>query len=234
MAVKCLLIDDEAPAIDLLQKHISAFSDLEVVGTCHSAIQGAELLKKNQVDLIFLDIQMPVLTGLDFLKTSTKLPKVILTTAHRNYALESYDYNVVDYLLKPISFDRFFKAIEKYYQQTPSLQNNIPENTSSHNAFLHVNINKKMHKISLEDILYIQSLKDYIRIHTSKKRFVVKGNIGAIETQLPKTLFIRVHRSYIVAINKITAYTTMDIEIDTIEIPIGQTYREKVKKLYTT
>lgn len=233
MPIKCILVDDEPPAIELLKKYISSLSDIEIVATCNSAIAAAEVLKKETVDLIFLDIQMPVLTGLDFLKSGKKLPKVILTTAHRKYAIESYDLDVVDYLLKPISFERFFKSVERFYQQTTLTSNAIISDKKELQEHLFVNINKKMYKISYDSILYIESLKDYVRIYTTSKPFVVKSNIGAIEKKLPERQFIRVHRSYIVAIDRISAYTFMDIEIGSIEIPIGQTYKEKVKKLYT-
>jgi DNA-binding LytR/AlgR family response regulator len=232
MPIKCILVDDEPPAIELLKKYISSLSDIEIVATCNSAIAASEVLKNQSVDLIFLDIQMPVLTGLDFLKSGKKLPKVILTTAHRKYALESYDLDVVDYLLKPISFERFFKGIERYYQQAEQKPDYLAINDKHIPDYMFVNINKKQHKVSFKSILYIESLKDYVRIHTTGKPIVVKSNIGTIERLLPKNEFIRVHRSYIVSVNKITAYTTVDIEIDTIEIPIGQTYKEKIKKLY--
>ncbi|CAL2080412.1 LytTR family DNA-binding domain-containing protein [Tenacibaculum sp. 190524A02b] len=230
MPIKCILIDDEPPAITLLEKYISAFSDIEIIATCNSAISASEILKKESVDLIFLDIQMPVLTGLDFLKSKSNLPKVILTTAHRKYALESYDLDVVDYLLKPISFDRFFKAIERFYRQIPQHKHQFISKLQVQSDYMFVNINKKHHKINFDSILYIESLKDYIRIHLSDTSYVVKNNIGTIEKELPKNQFIRVHRSYIVALDKITAYTSMDIEINQIEIPIGQTYKHEVIK----
>jgi DNA-binding LytR/AlgR family response regulator len=232
--IRCLLIDDEPPAIELLKKHISTLPDVEIVGTCYSAIEASSILATQKVDLIFLDIQMPVLTGLEFLKTKKELPKVILTTAYREYAVESYEYDVVDYLLKPISFTRFFKAIEKYYQKSDSIAHTPHPIEHNNTAYIHVNINKKIHKVLLANILYVESLKDYVKIHTQEKTLVVKSNIGSIEQQLPTSQFVRIHRSYIVAIDKITAYTNLDIEIGAIEIPIGQTYKEKVKALYVS
>lgn len=229
MPIKCILVDDEPPAIDLLKKHISALSDLEIVASCYSAIEASEAIKKEKVDLLFLDIQMPVLTGLDFLKTTRHLPKVILTTAHREYALEGYELDVVDYLLKPISFERFFKAIQRYYQQVeqPIISTSSGAQLVDH---IYVNINKKHHKVFFEDILYIESLKDYVRIHTNNKPLIVKGNIGAILQKLPGERFVRIHRSYIVALDKVTAYTQLDIEIGGIEVPIGQTYKAILKR----
>ncbi len=232
MAIRCMLVDDEPPAIDLLKKHISALSDLEVVATCHSAIEASQMLKEEPIDLLFLDIQMPVLTGLDFLKTAGNLPRVILTTAHREYALDGYDLDIIDYLLKPISFERFFKAVQRYYQtrhtHTSATERIVATPTPQH---IFVNINKKHHKILLDEILYIESLKDYVRIHTAREKLVVKGNIGGMMSRLPEDRFLRVHRSYVVAIDKITAYTHLDIEIDQIEIPIGQTYKQVIERL---
>lgn len=230
MAIRCMLVDDEPPAIDLLKKHISALSDLEVVSICHSAIEASQKLKEEPIDLLFLDIQMPVLTGLDFLKTAGNLPEVILTTAHREYALDGYDLDIVDYLLKPISFERFFKAIQRYYQHAP--KPSMPERTANTAPAQHifVNVNKKHHKILLDEILYIESLKDYVRIHTTREKLVVKGNIGSMSSKLPEDQFLRVHRSYVVAINKVTAYTNLDVEIGNIEIPIGQTYKQIIER----
>lgn len=230
MSVKCILIDDEPPAIELLKKHLSAFSDIEIVATCNSAIEASNVLKKQGVDLLFLDIQMPVLSGMSFLKTTKNLPKVILTTAYREYALDGYDLDIVDYLLKPISFDRFYKAIERYYQQTERKISNVDNTVENlEDSYIYVNINKKNHKVLFDTILYLESLKDYVRIHTTNKSLVVKENIGNILKRLPKEQFIRVHRSYVISLDKITAYTSADIEIGQIEIPIGQTYKNIIK-----
>lgn len=227
-----MLVDDEPPAIELLKKHISTLTDLEVVATCYSAVEASEKLQKESVDLLFLDIQMPVLTGLDFLRTVKNLPQVIITTAHRKYALDGYDLDIVDYLLKPISYERFFKAIQRYYQldrpARPTVANADSTTKANH---IFVNFNKKNRKVLFEDILYIESLKDYVRIHTSSDNLVVKGNIGALTALLPKDQFVRVHRSFVVATEKVTAFTSQDIEIGDIEIPIGQTYKEAVKSL---
>lgn len=230
MAINCMLIDDEPPAIELLKKHFSLLSDMEVVAVCYSAVEAFEVLKKQSIDLMFLDIQMPVLTGLDFLKTLRHPPKVIITTAYRDYALDGYDLDIVDYLLKPISFERFFRSIERYYQRIERINelSLIKGNKKGVPSFMYVNINKKNHKVLFDTVLYIESLKDYVKIHTSSNTIVIKGNIGSILQQLPPTLFLRVHRSYIIALDKITAYTAVDIEIGNIEIPIGVSYKELV------
>lgn len=230
--VRCLLVDDESPAIDLLKNHIKSFNDLEIVASCYNAIEAFEVIKKQNIDLIFLDIEMPALKGLDFLKTLKHPPRVIITTAYREYALEGYDLDIVDYLLKPISLNRFVKAVDRYYERTASPVSTIVE-PKSIKTFFYVNVNKKQIKIIFDDILYIESLKDYVRIHTIHQKFVVKSNIGKIEMQLPNPLFLRAHRSYIVAVNKITAYTQRDIEIGRLEIPIGSSFATKVHSLLT-
>lgn len=229
--IKCLLVDDESPAIDLLKNHMIMFNDLEITASCYSAVEAFEVLKKKQVDLLFLDIEMPVLKGLDFLKTLKNPPKVIITTAYREFALEGYELDIIDYLLKPISFNRFVKAIDRYYERAVIAPKNNLESKSV-DSFFYVNVNKKQIKIIFDAILYIESLKDYVRIHTTLKRFVVKSNIGKIQRQLPSELFVRSHRSYIVSLNKITAYTQKDIEIGEIEIPIGASYSKEVFKLF--
>ncbi len=228
--VRCLLVDDESPAIDLLKNHITMLNGLEIIASCYSAVEAFEVIKREKIDLLFLDIEMPVLMGLDFLKSLKNPPKVIITTAYREYALDGYDLDIVDYLLKPISFDRFVKSIDRYYERIQPPQT-TPTKEASSNKFFYVNINKKHIKIVYNDILYIESLKDYVRIHTVNQRLVVKSNIGKIEDQLPSTLFLRTHRSYIVAIDKITAFTQKDVEIRDIEIPIGSSHSTKVISL---
>jgi two-component system, LytTR family, response regulator len=225
--VRCLVVDDESPAIDLLRNHIELLNDLEIIASCYSAVEAFDILKRECMDLLFLDIEMPVINGLDFLKTLQKPPKVIVTTAYREYALEGYDLDIVDYLLKPISFNRFVKAVDRYYEraQVSNLPIVKPKDSTT---FFYVNVNKKNIKIVFEDILYIESLKDYVRIHTKNQKIVVKSNIGKIEEQLPVLLFVRTHRSYIIAIKKVTAYTKTDIEIGSFEIPIGSSYVDKV------
>jgi len=224
--VRCLLVDDESPAIELLKNHISMLDNLELVAGCYSAVEAFDILKKERVDLMFLDIEMPVLQGLDFLKSLQQPPKVIITTAYREYALEGYDLDLVDYLLKPISFSRFVKSIDRYYERTQSVTE-VPTFISN-DTFFYVNVNKKHIKIAFDDILYIESLKDYVRIHTKQQKLIVKNNIGKMEVQLPKKKFLRIHRSFIVSYDKITAYTQKDIEIGEKEIPIGSSYAKEV------
>ncbi len=228
MAIQCVIIDDEPLAIQVLQQHVEQVTDLEVVATFQNPMEAMTFLKETQVDLLFLDIQMPLLTGIDFLKSTHIKPKVIFTTAYRNYALESYELDVIDYLLKPISFSRFFKAINKYRSLTGStLQPTTPTQENVLNDHLYVNSNKKHIKIEFSSILYVESLKDYIRIHTTAQAITTKDKISSFLEKLPAH-FIQTHRSYIVNSDQITAFTAKDVEIGDLEIPIGEVFKEKV------
>lgn len=227
MKIQCLIIDDEPLAVSLIESYISKFSQLEIVATTSNAIQGFEILKSKHIDLVFLDIQMPVIDGIEFLKSLNNPPKVIFTTAYREYAIESYELNVIDYLLKPISFDRFLKAVNKYFESTKIKVQENYSNKNEINDHLYVNMNKKHYKILFDDIVYAESLKDYVQIHTTNKVITTKKKISAFEQTLPSS-FLRVHRSYIVNTNKITAYTANDIELEQIEIPIGVSYKHFV------
>lgn len=225
--IRCLLIDDEPPAIELLEKYISMIDQLKIVGKSYSALKAIDILKEQQVDLIFLDIQMPVLNGIDFIKTLKNPPAIILTTAYREYALEGYDLDIVDYLLKPFPFDRFLKSIQRYEERN-TLPIPAPEKTATSDEINHIflNINRTHHKVILKEIHYIESLKDYVRIHTSTDRLVVKGNIGSFMKKLPETQFVRIHRSYAVAIQHIKSYNQSEVEIADLQLPIGVSYRE--------
>ena len=229
MNVSCIIIDDEPLAIALIEAHVANFPNLKVIATCSNALEGFEVLKSQHVDLIFLDIQMPLMTGIDFLNSLSTPPKVIFTTAYREYSIESYELEVVDYLLKPISFDRFFKAIDKYFKTVENKTRDIVvvKEQEISEGFMYVNVNKKHHKILFSKILYAESLKDYVRIHTDKTTVITKDKISDFEQKLPN-YFLRTHRSYIVNTNKITAYSAQDIEIGKLEIPIGVSYKKQV------
>lgn len=238
MALKCLIVDDETLALDILENYIARLDNLELVGRCLNAMEAFNVLKQKKVDLIFLDIQMPKLTGIDFLKNLSHPPKVILTTAYRDYALEGYELNAIDYLLKPISFERFFKAINKVWEMTqpnqqtlenPNLILSNPHTTQE--ACVYVKADKKMVRIGLKDILYIESLKDYVRIKTTEKEVISYQRISYLEEKLPEDMFLRLHRSYIVAIDKIEAFTGNFVEVGKKEIPIGRNYKSEVMKV---
>lgn len=231
--VQCLIVDDEPLAIQLIQSHIERLPQLEIVAACQNALDAFEVLKKEKIDLIFLDIQMPVLTGIEFVKSLQHPPSVIFTTAYREYAVESYELEVVDYLLKPITFTRFFKAINKYLNQKQAAQSThpapqtAPSVEASEDSFLYVNANKKRIKVWFQEVEYVESLKDYIRIHQASGSITTKEKISEFEQKLP-AFFLRIHRSFIVNTKKITAYTAHDVEIKDKEIPIGGSYKKEV------
>lgn len=229
MMYNCLIIDDEPLARELIERYLEKIPNLHLIGSCTNAIEASSVLSTEKVDLLFLDIEMPALKGTDFFKNLIYKPSVIFTTAYRDYALDGFELNAVDYLLKPIFFERFFSAIQKFLgKQEVKINSNYNTDKKEELNHIFVNKSKKKIKVIFDDILYIESLKDYIRIHTLDQQLVIKGNIGKIETQLPSSLFLRTHRSYIVSLNKLTAYTKNDVEIGKIEIPIGSSYTTKV------
>ncbi len=230
MKTKCLIVDDEPLAVEIIETYLQKLNEMEIIEKCSSAIEAFEILQKKNIDLIFLDIQMPELTGLEFLKSINNPPKVILTTAHRKYALDGFELDVVDYLLKPISFERFLKAIQKYYKTIEDTFKVFSKNDSEEDSFIYVKENKKVVKIYLYEIVYIESLKDYVTIHTETKNVISKISISLLQEQLPQDKFLRIHKSYIVSLSKINAFTSDSVEIGKKELTIGRTYKDSVLK----
>ncbi len=226
--IRCLVVDDEPLALDILEDYISKVPFLSLVKTTTSAIEGLSLVQSDAIDLVFLDVQMPELTGIQFLKIINGKCDVILTTAYSQYALDGYELDVVDYLLKPIAFDRFYKAAQKVLQNHSNGNTAPPEQaqTSNSHDFIFVKTEHKIQKIYLDDILYIEGLKDYISIFTKTERIITLQNMKKMEESLPAKSFIRVHKSYIVAIGKIESIERSRIQIGEKTIPIGDTYRE--------
>jgi DNA-binding LytR/AlgR family response regulator len=230
MKIRCLLIDDEPPALEVLESHISCINCLEIVGQCKNAIEAIDVLHRNQVDIIFLDIKMPKMLGTDFLKNLSHPPKVIFVTAYRDYAVEGYELNAVDYLLKPVSFERFVKAITKVKlmmgQETTSM---VTDHKSNDEPFVYMKADKNMNKVYINDIVYIESWKDFIKIYLSGgKNLLVKRSLSSMENMLSKHKFLRVHRSYMVSIDKISGYKNLSLQINSTEIPIGRLYKQAV------
>lgn len=225
MKVKCLLVDDEPLAIQLIQNHLSQLDAFEVVGTCPNAVEALNILRSMPVDLLFLDIKMPRINGLDFLKTLQEPPAVIITTAYREYATDGYDLDLIDYLLKPITLERFLKATERYLKH--SLITNNKE-TATQGDFINIRADRKFHRLNLGEIIFVESVKDYIVIHLQDRQITAKYKIGDFESFLPVASFLRIHRSFIVSINKIRAFTFNEIEINGKQIPIGTNYKDQV------
>jgi len=222
----CIIVEDEPLAAEVLQDYIRQVPFLVLKAVCQDAIYGIDVLQNEKVDLIFLDIHLPKLKGLDFIKTMSDPPHIIITTAYHEYALQGYEHNVLDYLLKPIEFSRFLAAVNKM----TSVNTGHTESNSikANNDYLFFNVNKKKVRIFLAEILYIESLKEYIRIVTRDKTIITKFQLGQVDEMLSTNNFIRVHRSYIVAKDKIEAFTSTDVELNNVSIPIGRAYRETV------
>ncbi|RZK49480.1 MAG: response regulator transcription factor [Pedobacter sp.] len=234
MRLKCIAVDDEPLALDILEDYISKVPFLELVSKTENAIEALQLVQAGGIDLVFLDVQMPDLTGIQFLKIAHDKSNYILTTAYSQYALESYDLNVSDYLLKPIAFDRFYKAVEKV-RNLVQLEEALPAIPAEPVAaapvnqvqdYIFVKTEHKIQKIQLDDILYIEGLKDYISIFTANERIITLQNMKKMEETLPKGEFKRVHKSYIVALDKIESIERSRIAIKGKIIPIGDTYRD--------
>lgn len=227
MKIKCLIVDDEPLAVKLIEKHLAKIDNFEVVATCNNAIKAFEIINTQKIDLLFSDIKMPNMTGIDFLKNLKNPPKTILTTAYRDFALDGYDLGVVDYLLKPITFERFIKAIDKFLNEN-QLTNTLKIDATI-DDFIIVKSGLKNYKIATNDICFIESLKDYIKILLiNGKEISVKYKISDIETKLNPEHFIRIHRSFIINCSKISAFTNHDIEINGTELPIGASYKDEV------
>ena len=244
MILKCIAVDDEPLALDIIEDYVSKVPFLQLVKRTENAIEALQLVQAGGIDLVFLDIQMPDLTGIQFLKIASGKSNYILTTAYSQYALESYDLNVSDYLLKPIAFDRFYKAVEKVHNQLQKAEPAVvpapepiptPVAATSTNApaqdFIFIKTEHKIQKVELDDILYIEGLKDYISIFTKNERIITLQNMKRMEETLPKGDFIRVHKSYIISIDKIESIERSRISIAAKTIPIGDTYRDEFFKL---
>jgi len=232
--IYCLAVDDEPPALQVIEKYISAVKILELKASVNNAVDALSILQHNKIDLIFLDIQMPQLLGTDLMRSLISPPKVIFTTAFRKYAVEGFDLDAVDYLLKPISFDRFLKAVNKVMRLNITANENvlsfkIQQTNNAAESFIYLRADRMNIKVSFEDILFIEGLKDYIKVVTKEKTIVTKQSISSIEETLSPHLFIRVHRSFIVSLNKIESYTSDLIQIGKYEIPISRSYRHEVE-----
>lgn len=227
----CIAVDDEPPALDVLKNYIASVPNLYLTGTCTNALDALTMMQDHVVDLLFLDIQMPKLYGTDLIRTLKNPPKVIFTTAYRKFAVEGFELDAVDYLLKPISFERFLKAVNKVMNTNlPAPEANEPI-TKGEDAFIILRADRTSIKVLLDDIVYIESIRDYIKVVTITKTIVTKQAISSIEEILPVQQFIRIHRSFIVAINKIQSYTNGMLCVAKKELPISRMYRYEVGKI---
>ncbi len=226
--IRCLLVDDEELALDVLEIYLDRLEGFEVAGRCTNALEASSFLNENPVDLVFLDIQMPMLNGMEWIKSLPIPPKVIFCTAFSNFALESYEVNTIDYLLKPVSFERFEKAVGKAADIIRKEQRlaDLKEE-----EYISIKSERRFYKIPINSILYIHSLSNYYQVVTSEKKIIVYGSLSALENKLSANQFIRIHRSYLVAINKIEAISSTFILLDGKKIPVGRKYRDSVEAL---
>jgi DNA-binding LytR/AlgR family response regulator len=230
MKIKCIIVDDEPLAHTVLEQYISKIDILEVVKNCKIAFEAVSFLQQNKIDLIFLDINMPDYTGLEFLDSFEQRPKIIITSAYSEYALKSYDYAVTDYLLKPFSFERFVKAVNKVVSNDSKEPNEVKKQENVNYIFL--KSDKVIHKVALDEINYIEAYGNFVKVHGKATTILVCETMNNIEGILQSTLFMRVHRSYIVSIKKIKQIKGNRIQIEGNEIPIGSLYKNKLRELF--
>ncbi len=230
MKIHCLLIDDEPPALKILSHYISSINGLEIAGQCSNAIEALGVLRHKPVDVIFLDIKMPRILGTEFLKNLSRPPKVIFVTAYREYAADGFELDAVDYLVKPVSFERFFKAITKLSRLMGGETTEVLANhATSTAAFVYLKVDRDMKKVFVNDINYLESWKDYVMVYLNGgKNFLVKQSITAMENLLSEHKFLRIHRSYMVSLDKISGYSGLYVQLGEKEIPIGRLYKQAV------
>lgn len=225
--MKCLIVDDESLARDVISSHIDRVPELTLTGTCKNAAEATEFLRQNAVDLLFLDIEMPETSGLEFFKGIDNPPLVIFVTAYPEYAVEGFELNAIDYLLKPVSFDRFEKAIEKAREYFKFKKGEGVETTEMEDDFIYVKANQKLLKLSYDEILCVEAFADYVKIYIPGKRIVTLQTMKNMEKKLPLDRFCRVHRSFIVGMKHIKAFNSSEVEVEGHRIPIGKNYKEE-------
>ena len=231
---KCLIVDDEPMARDVIRRYIEKIPTLQLIGECGNAIDATVFLQNEPADIIFLDIRMPYLSGTDFIKSLHHVPKVIITTAFKEYAIDGFELDVIDYLLKPIRFDRFLRAVNKALSPRGNeeiLPNEELQAKKQNSGFIYLKADRKMIKVMLQDILYIESARDYLKIFTRCGSIITRQTISSIEAMLSESEFIRIHRSFIVSISKINSFTHEAVEIEKKQLPIGKYYLNNFLKL---
>ena len=231
MKIKCLLVDDEPLALEALVSLMQKIPELEITGTCQNAFDALQAIHNRKIDLLFLDIQMPEITGLEMLKSLVHKPKVIFTTAYRDYAVEAFELDVIDYLVKPISLERLIRSINRYHDRITGKSGPNHSVSETSGKIITIYADKKNHRVIISNILYIEGLKDYAMVHTENGRLITRQTLKNLEDILPEEDFIRVHRSYIVPFNRLDSWTSYSVQIKDKEIPVGRTYRKTVMDL---
>ena len=228
MKLKCVIVDDEPIAQNIVKGFVEDVPDLEVFAICDNAMDALKILQQHTIDILFLDIEMPKISGLSFLKTLNHPPTTIITTAYREFALEGYELDVADYLLKPFSFERFLKAVNKV---TRSAETPVVEATACKKTYEYFKVDRKNIRIDYDDIIYIEGLSNYVKIHLKDKHFVVYHKLIDLQKLLPKEDFVRIHKSYIVSFDKIKAYGTDYVDVLDTQLSIGNTYKENFMRM---
>lgn len=230
---KCLVVDDEPMARDILRRYIEKLPVLQLIGECSNAIDALLFLQTNPVDLIFLDIRMPELLGTEFVQSLCNPPKIIFTTAFKEYALDGFELDAVDYLLKPVRFERFLKAVNKAFPKENQEQDDelLSREKKTGTDFIYLRVDRKLVKIILSEVLYIESARDYVRVFTKDKSYITRQTISSVEAMLSGNDFIRIHRSFIISVTQIKSFTNELVEIGNKELPIGKLYRNSFMKL---
>lgn len=227
--IACIIIDDEPTAREILAEHLSKIDGITIVGSCTGAKEAFNVINAHKVDLIFLDINMPEISGLSFARSINKDIKIIFTTAYREYAIDGFDLQAVDYLLKPISFERLFRAINSFYKiHFNNQEPQVKEKNEIQNDFMFVRSDRKMIRINFAEICYIESLNDYLKIHTLTNPIVIRETISNIEKELPESNFIRIHRSFIISLAALDSYTNEYLEVNGKALPISRSYKSSV------
>ncbi len=228
MKIKCVLIDDEPLAIKVLQNYFTNFTDFEVIATFNNSLEALDFINSTPVDAVFLDINMPMMTGFELISLIENKTKVIITTAFREFAAESYDLDVLDYLVKPIPLPRFIKCINKITTEY-NLKNNIKTEATKGDSHIFIKVDKKMMKINIEEILFVEGMKEYIKVVTPDKTYITHKSLTSLSEELPNDKFLRIHKSYVIALNKVKSIEGNRIQILNHIIPIGRNYSKEVK-----
>lgn len=228
MKIKCVLVDDEPLAIKVLQNYFNNFPDFEVIGTFNNSLEALDFINSTSVDAVFLDINMPMMTGFELISLIENKTKVIITTAFREFAAESYDLDVLDYLVKPIPLPRFIKCINKITTEY-NLKNNIKVETAKGDSHIFIKVDKKMMKINIEEILFIEGMKEYIKVVTPDKTYITHKSLTSLSEELPADRFLRIHKSYVIALNQVKSIEGNRVQIQSYTIPIGRNYSKDVK-----
>ena len=228
MKIKCVLIDDEPLATKILQNYFTNFPDFEIIGTFHNSIEALDFINNNAIDIVFLDIHMPLMTGFELIRLIENKTKIVITTAFREFAAESYELDVLDYLVKPIPLPRFIKCIHKI-EADFNLKNNLKIDTLKIDPHIFIKVDKKMVKIVIDEILFIEGMKEYIKVVTADKTYITHKSLTALSEELPEDKFTRIHKSYIIAVNKVKFIEGNRIQVHSYTLPIGRNYSKDVK-----